>query len=162
MCSWWVESYIPLLFCAGCIHSTADCPWAFAHNFLCTDSADQSQLVHLFWRCHICPILLAGGGLPVSKCQHVASGHTTRKETLAAFRSMLTELLLLPLLLQKLIDSLLCWSRVLSALVCIGCYVVRVPVQSTDYGSFCVDADVTPCVTLNKIACHVAQSLSLS
>ncbi len=106
--------------------------------------------------------MLAGRVLPLSKGQHVASGNTTRKETLAACHSVLTELLLFPLLLQKFIDSLLCWSRVLSALVCIGCYVIRVPVQGTDYRSFCIDADVTACVTLSKFACHVAQSLSLS
>jgi len=104
----------------------------------------------------------AGRVLPSSKGQHAASGNTTRKESLATFHSMLTELLLFPLLLQKLIDSLLGWSRVLSALVCIGCYVIRVPVQGTDYKSFAIDADVAPCVTLNKDACHIAQSLSLS
>ncbi len=76
--------------------------------------------------------MLAGRVLPSSKGQHAASGNTTRKEILAAFHSMLTELLLFPLLLQKLVDSLLCWGGVLSALICIGCYVIGVPVQGMD------------------------------
>lgn len=79
--------------------------------------------------------MLAGRVLPSSTGQHAASGNAIRNEILAAFRSMLTELLLFPLLLQKLIDSLLGWSRVLSALVCIGCYIIRVPEHGTDYAS---------------------------
>ena len=41
--------------------------------------------------------------------------------------SALVELLLVSLLLQKFINSLLCWSRIVSALISISCYVVRIP-----------------------------------